>query len=157
MCTVQILDRRETVVVSQEWNPGPSAKRRTPMANRLNHAAKATLREYGITQAGWLRAHPSCDVCGCPDDRCIGYHHGSSDDDGCDLRWWIEDDQKRCRAILDAEPHRGFDSDELADRLGITPDYARTLGMSLRRLFVCTTFIGGVGTPRVHFQAAACP
>lgn len=65
------------------------------MANRLNASAKATLREYGVTQAAWLRLHPGGDDCGCPDDRCIGFHHDATDPDGCDLRYWIEDDLRR--------------------------------------------------------------
>ena len=67
----------------------------------LNATAKATLRAYGVSQAGWARRNFPCnavpgdlsteigrpvwlgDACGCPDDRCIGYHHNGPDDCGC--------------------------------------------------------------------------
>jgi len=60
----------------------------------LNTDAKARLRDAGITQADWARTSagqlpPTCDAewtgdaCGCPDDRCIGYHHDATDDCGC--------------------------------------------------------------------------
>lgn len=49
--------------------------------SRLNAEAKAALREAGISQATWAREHCGGskwygDACGCPDDRCIGFHHG---------------------------------------------------------------------------------
>lgn len=55
---------------------------------KLNETAKATLREAGVSQAEWARAHFQSgawhgDACGCPDDRCIGYHHLDEDDCGC--------------------------------------------------------------------------
>jgi hypothetical protein len=52
--------------------------------------ARLTLAEFGVPLAVWARLYPDCDDCGCPDDRCIGYHH----DEGqpCDLRYWIEQD-----------------------------------------------------------------
>ena len=67
----------------------------------LNAAAKAELRDAGISQADWARTWFPCnavagdrrteigrpvwlgDACGCPDDRCIGYHHGAGEDCGC--------------------------------------------------------------------------
>jgi len=67
----------------------------------LNAAAKAALRDAGISQAAWAREWFPCngkpgdlsteigrpvwlgDACGCPDDRCIGYHHDAGDDCGC--------------------------------------------------------------------------
>lgn len=54
----------------------------------LNETAKATLRAHGISQAEWARANFYSgkwggDACGCPDDRCIGYHHDGPDDCGC--------------------------------------------------------------------------
>jgi hypothetical protein len=56
----------------------------------LNAAAKAALRNANISQAAWARScgfsdgHWYGDACGCPDDRCAGYHHDSYDDDcGC--------------------------------------------------------------------------
>ena len=55
----------------------------------LNTDAKGTLRLAGITQAAWARAHGYADgrwhgdACGCPDDRCIGYHHDEGEECGC--------------------------------------------------------------------------
>ena len=55
---------------------------------RLNETAKAILRDAGISQAAWARANFMADgrwcgdACGCPDDRCIGYHH-DGEDCGC--------------------------------------------------------------------------
>lgn len=54
----------------------------------LNAAAKAALRDAGVSQAAWARHHFYAgrwlgDACGCPDDRCIGYHHDGPDDCGC--------------------------------------------------------------------------
>lgn len=67
----------------------------------LNATAKATLSDAGVTQAEWARYWFPCngrpgdpttevgrpvwlgDACGCPDDRCIGYHHLGPDDCGC--------------------------------------------------------------------------
>jgi hypothetical protein len=56
---------------------------------RLNDAAKAALSDAGVSQAAWGRAQGWADgrwhgdACGCPDDRCIGYHHGDGDECGC--------------------------------------------------------------------------
>ena len=55
----------------------------------LNADAKAALRDAGVSQAEWARANWSSsgrwsgDACGCPDDRCIGYHHYDGEDCGC--------------------------------------------------------------------------
>jgi hypothetical protein len=54
----------------------------------LNADAKASLRDAGVSQAAWARQHFADghwhgDACGCPDDRCTGYHHDVSDDCGC--------------------------------------------------------------------------
>jgi hypothetical protein len=55
----------------------------------LNATAKAELRAAGVSQAAWARHCFSVnakwigDACGCPDDRCIGYHHDGPDDCGC--------------------------------------------------------------------------
>jgi hypothetical protein len=60
----------------------------------LNATAKATLRAAGVSQADWARTSagqlpPVCgtewtgDACGCPDDRCIGYHHDPHEECGC--------------------------------------------------------------------------
>ena len=55
---------------------------------KLNEAAKATLRDAGVPQAAWARAHFSDgrwhgDACGCPDDRCTGYHHDEDSECAC--------------------------------------------------------------------------
>lgn len=61
----------------------------------LNATAKATLAAYGVSRAEWARRNFSPafgqpldgrwlgDACGCPDDRCIGFHHDGPDDCGC--------------------------------------------------------------------------
>lgn len=54
----------------------------------LNAAAKAALRDAGISQADWARDAWSDgkwhgDACGCTDDRCIGYHHYEHEECGC--------------------------------------------------------------------------
>ena len=57
--------------------------------SKLNATARATLKDYGVSQAGWARRNYYSDgkwhgdACGCPDDRCIGYHHDGPEDCGC--------------------------------------------------------------------------
>jgi hypothetical protein len=58
------------------------------MSRRLNEAARLQLRDAGISQAEWARRFYTDgkwygDSCGCPDDRCIGYHHDGPEDCGC--------------------------------------------------------------------------
>lgn len=55
---------------------------------RLSFDAREQLKDAGISQAAWSREHFADgtwggDKCGCPDDRCIGYHHDAEDDCGC--------------------------------------------------------------------------
>lgn len=56
---------------------------------RLNSEARQQLRAAGISQAEWARRNYfqdgvwHGDACGCPDDRCIGYHHDVNDECGC--------------------------------------------------------------------------
>jgi hypothetical protein len=56
---------------------------------RLNTAAKSALRDAGITQAAWARTQGYSDgrwhgdACGCPDDRCVGFHHLKNEECGC--------------------------------------------------------------------------
>ena len=58
--------------------------------------AKDTLRGAGVSQAAWARANGYSDGrwfgddCGCPDDRCIGYHHDEGEECGC-LRTLLAD------------------------------------------------------------------
>ncbi len=56
----------------------------------LDEAARVTLHHHRITQASWRRLHFGAeattwpgDRCGCPDDRCIGYHHDAGEDCPC--------------------------------------------------------------------------
>lgn len=55
----------------------------------LNASAKSALRDAGVSQAGWARANRSSggrwhgDACGCPDGRCIGFHHYGEEECGC--------------------------------------------------------------------------
>ena len=82
----------------------------------LNATAKATLKDYGVSQAGWARRNYYSDgkwhgdACGCPDDRCIGYHHDGPDDCGC-LRVLLAEltrERQYMRAAASA-PQRGTD------------------------------------------------
>ena len=55
---------------------------------RLNQDARDALARAGISQAAWARRFFDVggwhgDVCGCPDDRCIGFHHDEQDECGC--------------------------------------------------------------------------
>jgi hypothetical protein len=55
---------------------------------RLSLDAREHLNNAGITDGRWAREHFADgiwhgDKCGCPDDRCIGYHHGADEDCGC--------------------------------------------------------------------------
>ena len=56
---------------------------------KLNEDAKVALRDAGVSQAAWARANYSSDgswsgdACGCPDDRCAGYHHDEDEECGC--------------------------------------------------------------------------
>ncbi len=88
--------------------PPGRGMRRVPYRDRdlavsaLNAAAKAALRDAGVTQAEWARHWFPCnavpsdpsteigrpvwlsDACGCPDDRCKdGHHHDPHEDCGC--------------------------------------------------------------------------
>lgn len=55
----------------------------------LNRDARDLLAVYGLTPARWIAyAFPRSrrwrgDDCGCPDDRCIGYHHAEVEPCGC--------------------------------------------------------------------------
>lgn len=58
------------------------------MSRRLNQEARAALNAAGISQAAWARRFFDVegwygDVCGCPDDRCIGHHHDRNDECQC--------------------------------------------------------------------------
>lgn len=55
---------------------------------KLSTEARATIRESGVTIAGYTRHHFADgvwrgDACGCSDDRCIGHHHDERDDCRC--------------------------------------------------------------------------
>lgn len=57
---------------------------------RLNEDARGALQSAEVSQAAWIRHHFGADVktwhgdsCGCPDDRCIGFHHDAQDDCSC--------------------------------------------------------------------------
>lgn len=55
----------------------------------LNAAAKAALSNAQISRPAWARHHGFADgrwrgdACGCPDDRCAGYHHDEHEECGC--------------------------------------------------------------------------
>lgn len=66
---------------------------------KLNANAREILKWCGLTPKKWaiIQGQPDGkwygDACGCPDDRCIGYHHDESDECGC------------IRALLSVEGH----------------------------------------------------
>lgn len=56
----------------------------------LHAQARDTLKWAGFSQAAWIRRHFGedaktwrGDACGCPDDRCTGFHHDAQDECGC--------------------------------------------------------------------------
>lgn len=54
----------------------------------LSRQARETIKDAGVTIAGytrdrWLDGKWHGDSCGCPDDRCIGYHHDEDEECGC--------------------------------------------------------------------------
>ncbi|MFE3081747.1 hypothetical protein [Nocardia tengchongensis] len=58
------------------------------MSRRLNVTARETLRASGVSVAEWRTRNDMGDtwlgdVCGCPDDRCIGLHHAGPDTCEC--------------------------------------------------------------------------
>lgn len=55
---------------------------------KMNAEARQRLDAAGISLAEWSRRHSASstwhgDKCGCPDDRCIGYHHDALEPCGC--------------------------------------------------------------------------
>ena len=77
---------------------------------KLNATARDTLRWAGLTMSAWARRHGCSsasawrgDECGCPDDRCIGYHHAADEDCGC-LPALIEELQREERQLEGARP-----------------------------------------------------
>lgn len=71
---------------------------------RLTPLARSFLSDTGVVVAAYIRywfpdGQWRGDRCGCPDDRCIGYHHEDATDCGCiealvvhnppaDAHWW---------------------------------------------------------------------
>lgn len=55
----------------------------------LNETARTVIADAGVTVTAYMRAQGYMDgvwggdACGCPDDRCIGFHHGSEGECGC--------------------------------------------------------------------------
>ena len=76
----------------------------------LNHAARETLQLAGLTSRQWAQRHGYAsaaewrgDECGCPDDRCIGYHHDAEEECGC-LPALINELRRDERKLADARP-----------------------------------------------------
>lgn len=76
----------------------------------LNHAARETLQLAGLTSRQWAQRHGYAsaaewrgDECGCPDDRCIGYHHDAEEECGC-LPALIDELRRDERKLADARP-----------------------------------------------------
>lgn len=64
----------------------------TPVRYTLSPVARNVIRfwrpDEGLTIAGYVRhffpgGRWGGDVCGCHDDRCVGYHHDADEDCGC--------------------------------------------------------------------------
>lgn len=77
---------------------------------QLNQAARETLRWAGLTPGVWAKRHGydsakawRGDECGCPDDRCIGYHHDAEEECGC-LPALIEELRRDERKLAAARP-----------------------------------------------------
>lgn len=77
---------------------------------RLNYAARETLKDEGLTSRQWAQRHGYAsaaewrgDECGCPDDRCIGYHHDENDECGC-LPALIRELRRDERKLAEARP-----------------------------------------------------
>lgn len=75
---------------------------------QLNYEARETLSLAGLTPSAWAKRHGyqtskdwRGDECGCPDDRCIGYHHDASEECGC-LPALIEELRRDERKLVDA-------------------------------------------------------
>jgi len=54
----------------------------------LTPIARQQIKDSGLTIAGYIRHWSSGskwrgDACGCPDDRCIGFHHDEREECGC--------------------------------------------------------------------------
>lgn len=78
----------------------------------LSHQARGAIKDGGVTIAGYIRYWSGGlglddgkwygDSCGCPDDRCIGFHHNGPHDCGClavTLREYVQ-------SVRTAEPTR---------------------------------------------------
>lgn len=80
----------------------------------LNAAAKAALRDAGVSQAEWAREHFADgkwhgDSCGCSDDRCRGFHHDENGECGCLpvlLSTHVRDSARRARVSGPYETER---------------------------------------------------
>lgn len=54
----------------------------------LNDEALILLETAGVSAREWSQHYFGCDEwggdqCGCPDDRCVGHHHGADEPCGC--------------------------------------------------------------------------
>ncbi|MEN3122840.1 hypothetical protein [Janibacter sp. LM] len=73
-----------------------------------------TLQEYVHYFSGWTTWHG--DTCGCPDDRCRGFHH-DEDETWCGCLTACLDDVVRHRAADDHRDVDGEDGHHVAGRL----------------------------------------
>lgn len=86
--TVWLVDADGRITATGDLVP-PRGSRSTSPYVALGAAARAELRDAGIPIASYARwlsgGEPTWhgDTCGCPDDRCIGYHHGVKEECGC--------------------------------------------------------------------------
>lgn len=74
----------------------------------LRLEARRMLRDAGIRTGKYVRSWNADgvwrgDICGCPDDRCIGHHHDAEDECGC-LRSILDERQKNAPPELSRAP-----------------------------------------------------
>lgn len=124
------------------------------MSSRLSYAARETIKAAGrdvagelgvsLTIAGYVREYGDIDgrwagdSCGCPDDRCIDYHHDEHEECGC-LPACLEELLSAQRAARDAAPiwaaHRGGNAEALRWAQAWAETYHRGLfGVALDEL-----------------------
>lgn len=94
------------------------------MTTKLNEDALRYLRGSGIepiTEKTWARFWESGstewggDECGCPDDRCIGHHHGADEPCGCLRVLVAEYEEAEKEAIELWNRHQAGDEGAIAD------------------------------------------
>lgn len=68
---MKILTRQARETIKNYWVVGPKGAQRLTIAGYVRHEGYKTAESWGG------------DRCGCPDARCIGFHHYDATDCGC--------------------------------------------------------------------------